>query len=65
MSRCPTCNSPGPHLHPATGFEGEVETCVDDFHLQQTPQNKPEYQRAVLEKRISKQSAALAAVGEK
>lgn len=33
--RCPTCNSPKPHLHPAVQFEGETETCVDDFHLRE------------------------------
>lgn len=38
-SRCPTCNSPAPHLHPAVQFEGEVSVCIDEFHLRETPQN--------------------------
>ena len=33
MNRCPTCDSPAPYLHPATGFEGEVELCTHNFHL--------------------------------
>jgi len=32
MKRCPTCNSPAPHLHPAVQFEGEVEICKDAYH---------------------------------
>jgi hypothetical protein len=40
MGRCPTCNSPAPHRHPALGFEGEVHTCVDAFHLTDTPENR-------------------------
>lgn len=43
MSKCPTCKSPAPHRHPATMFEGEVFTCIDDYHLTPTNQNKPEY----------------------
>jgi len=39
MNRCPKCNSPAPHLHPAMQFEGEVQTCDHDFHRQETPQN--------------------------
>lgn len=49
--KCPTCNSPAPHLHPAMQHEGEVEVCTDDFHLQNTPQNKLEYRNNVLRKR--------------
>jgi hypothetical protein len=41
MNRCPTCNSPRPHLHPAVQYEGEVHICVDDFHLTPTNQNRP------------------------
>jgi hypothetical protein len=40
---CPRCGSLAPHLHPAVQCEGEVETCIDDFHLRPTPQNTPEY----------------------
>ncbi len=41
-SRCPTCNSPQPHLHPAVQFEGEVQPCGDDYHRTVTPSNTPE-----------------------
>lgn len=51
MNRCPRCDSTAPHLHPAMQFEGEVELCTHDFHLSETPSNKPEYIAAVLEKR--------------
>ena len=34
--RCPRCNSPAPHLHPAMQYEGEVQVCTHQFHL---PQN--------------------------
>ena len=37
--RCPTCQSPSPHLHPAMQHEGEVELCTDEFHLTPTNQN--------------------------
>lgn len=40
---CKTCNSPAPHRHPAIQHEGEVQICLDEFHLEETPQNKPEY----------------------
>jgi hypothetical protein len=40
--RCPKCNSPHPHLHPAVQFGGEVGICVDRFHLRTTPQNTPQ-----------------------
>ena len=54
MERCPTCNSRDPHRHPAVAFEGEVEICVDDFHLRETNQNLPEYIAMVQEKRAAK-----------
>jgi hypothetical protein len=37
--KCPTCESPAPHLHPALAFEGEVATCKDAFHSIATNQN--------------------------
>ena len=49
--RCPTCNSKSPERHPAMQHEGEVEICVDDFHLIPTNQNRPEYIAAVASKR--------------
>ena len=30
--RCPTCDSPKPHLHPAMQYEGEVQPCKDEWH---------------------------------
>lgn len=30
--RCPTCDSPRPHLHPAVQYEGEVQLCRDAWH---------------------------------
>ncbi len=53
MNECPTCRSTAPHEHPAIQAEGEVEVCPDAFHLMPTPQNKPEYIRAVEAKRAT------------
>lgn len=44
---CPACGSAHPHLHPAAQFEGEVTLCLDDFHLRETPENRPEYIAAI------------------
>lgn len=38
-NRCPTCNSPQPHLHPATQHEGEAQPCGDAYHDTLTPSN--------------------------
>jgi len=53
--KCPTCNSHQPHLHPAVQSEGEVHTCPDEFHLQETPSNRPEYIQLVREERARRQ----------
>ena len=37
--KCPKCNSPSPHLHPAMQFEGEVQPCDNDYHRIVTPEN--------------------------
>jgi hypothetical protein len=34
--RCPTCDSPDAHRHPAVQLEGEVELCADAFHRSTT-----------------------------
>lgn len=39
--RCPRCDSPHPHLHPAVQAEGEVQPCYDPYHEQVTTQNTP------------------------
>lgn len=31
-TKCPTCESPSPELHPAVQHEGEVEICADPWH---------------------------------
>ena len=41
MDRCPRCDSPQPHLHPAVQHEGEVQICEHDFHQRDTPENQP------------------------
>jgi hypothetical protein len=30
--RCPRCDSPKPHLHPAVQAGGEVQPCPHEFH---------------------------------
>lgn len=30
--RCPRCDSPAPHLHPATQYEGEAMPCPHPWH---------------------------------
>lgn len=33
LRNCPTCESPGKHLHPAMQCEGEVQPCSDPWHI--------------------------------
>lgn len=49
--KCPRCGSPQPHLHPAVQHEGEVQVCLDEFHLRPTPQNTKSYIYQVAEAR--------------
>ena len=49
---CPTCSSPRPERHPAVQYGGDVEICVDPFHLQETPANPPRYRALVEAKRL-------------
>jgi hypothetical protein len=51
--RCPRCNSPAPHRHPAVQIAGEVELCTHAFHLQPTHQNRPAFIQAVRAKLAS------------
>lgn len=55
--KCPRCDSPAPHLHPAMQFEGEVETCRHDFHLRPTPQNTAKYIAMVHNARQTEESS--------
>lgn len=43
--RCPSCDSPAPHLHPAMQFEGEVQPCSNPWHEQRTPENNKKERR--------------------
>jgi hypothetical protein len=38
--KCPKCQSPAPHLHPAVQHGGEVGVCPDAFHSAPTPENR-------------------------
>lgn len=31
-TRCPTCDSPAPHMHPSVQLEGEVQLCANGWH---------------------------------
>lgn len=42
MRKCPRCESPAPHLHPAIQFDGEVQPCTHKYHKQITPENTKE-----------------------
>ncbi len=44
--KCPRCDSPHRHLHPAVQYGGEVQVCTDDYHRRITPQNTAERIRA-------------------
>lgn len=56
--RCPKCNSPYPHSHPAMQHEGEVDICTHDFHLRPTNQNGQKYIDLVLAKRGKTETAS-------
>lgn len=43
--KCPTCNSPSPHLHPAMNCGGEVQPCSDKFH---TESNRTECKKKII-----------------
>ena len=55
-TRCPRCNSPSPELHPAMQYEGEVQTCIDDYHLIPTNGNPPDKIARVHEERERQKS---------
>jgi hypothetical protein len=55
--RCPKCDSPAPHQHPAVQCEGEVELCTHDYHLIPTNMNRTEYISRVLAKRAKAEAA--------
>jgi len=40
-TKCPTCSSPSPELHPAVQHEGEVQPCKDAFHRKLRPCDLP------------------------
>lgn len=54
MARCPRCNSPQPHLHPAVQVEGEVSICTHGYHLTPTNQNRQPERDRVLRRRAEK-----------
>ena len=46
MSKCPTCESPQPSMHPATQHEGEVlKLCRDPWHKPTAEEWEAEYRR--------------------
>lgn len=44
--KCPRCDSPAPHLHPAIQCGGEVQPCTDPYHSIRTPENAPYVDKA-------------------
>lgn len=54
--KCPTCTSTAPHMHPAVQHEGEVQVCLDSFHLQSTPENTPALRTLVLKERLKREA---------
>lgn len=57
MTKCNTCGSTAPHLHPPVQVGGEVEVCGDSFHLTITPQNKLSFIIEVERKRMAQEAA--------
>lgn len=55
-TKCPSCKSPAPHLHPAVQHGGEVMLCRDPFHMMVTAENTDQ-RRTEVARLIRAQSA--------
>lgn len=54
--RCPTCDSPRPHLHPAMALGGECEPCIDPFHDAAAPHTRDAALVAYIEEKRAKRA---------